>query len=73
MDNVKLTYGFKDSRLHHVMSVENGLLCKCVCPKCGATLMAKNKGKIYTPHFAHYKAEECHGGVETALHKWQFN
>ena len=70
MNNVELTYGYKDSRLYHVKSVENGLLCNCVCYKCGATLIAKNnKNNVKAPHFAHYKADECKGGVETALHK----
>jgi len=69
MNNVKLTYGFKDSRLYHVMSVENGLSCGCTCPKCGATLVAKNNVKKMSAHFAHYQSDECKGGVETALHK----
>lgn len=70
MNNVELTYGYKNSRFYHVTAVENGLKCGCVCYKCGAKLIAKNNEKnIKIAHFAHYQSGQCPGGVETALHK----
>lgn len=53
--------------LRHVDEVENGLACGCLCPSCGAPLVAK-QGVRTTHHFAHEGDSDCAGGVETALH-----
>lgn len=69
---VKLEYAFNstsDHSLVHVSSVANGLACDCICPHCGANLVAKNKAtnKIKA-HFQHYQSVECTYAVETSLH-----
>lgn len=63
----KLPYGMKQGVLTHVREVKSGLECECVCPACGARLIAR-KGKIRQHHFAHASDSECKYGVETALH-----
>lgn len=67
MKEIKLPFGLKDGKLVDVLSVSQGLECGCSCPACGARLVAK-KGTTKIHHFAHYKAKECQGAVETALH-----
>lgn len=63
-----LTYGLKDGELISVKNVKNGLACECVCPNCGAKLIARNNCRDKMDHFAHYKSIECVGAVETAIH-----
>jgi hypothetical protein len=63
----KLTYAIKDSKLTHISEVERGLECNCVCPKCGAKVLAR-KGNIKVHHFSHYDVDECEGAYETSLH-----
>lgn len=64
-----LTYGLQNNELRHVSQVENGFACNCICPNCHALLTAKNNpSNIKVAHFAHYKAIECQGAIETALH-----
>lgn len=67
MSEAHLTYGLKDGILVHINNVENGLMCGCLCPKCGANLEAI-QGEVRIPHFRHYKALECSGAQMTALH-----
>ena len=43
------------------------LACRCLCPACGARLVAK-QGDRTAHHFAHEGESDCAGGVETALH-----
>ena len=62
-----LQFALKDNELVSVFDVPNGLECGCVCPECGAMLIAR-QGSKRTFHFAHYKAEECEKSIETALH-----
>ncbi|WP_421172400.1 competence protein CoiA family protein [Aeromonas sp. 601115] len=62
-----LPYGMLDGNLTHVSQVPSGLACGCLCPGCGASLVAK-KGKKKLHHFAHAKDADCGSGVETALH-----
>ena len=58
----------KDSqRVRFINDVETGLACNCMCPGCGADLIAK-KGIKVVHHFSHYKAEEHSGCGETSLH-----
>jgi len=59
-------YAIKDGVLTHVSEVERGLKCSCVCPSCGANMIAR-KGNKMAHHFAHQNAE-CSHGLETTLH-----
>ena len=65
---LKLPFGIKSGRLVDVGQVEPGIKCNCTCAVCGHKLVAR-KGTRKVHHFAHYKAEECVGSLETALHK----
>lgn len=66
---LKLPYGLRDGQLQHISQVATGLACGCTCPGCGALLVARNTaGNVKVAHFAHYKAEECSTGLQTALH-----
>lgn len=65
--NLKLPFGLKDGKLVEISEVERGLGCDCTCPCCGSKLIAR-KGKLKTPHFAHYQNPDCEHGFETALH-----
>ena len=50
--------------------VEVGLACRCVCPGCGAPVMAKAlDSPDRRPHFSHHGRQACAGGVESALHR----
>lgn len=51
----------------NVKDVAKGLACVCRCPKCGSQVIAK-QGSAKIWHFAHYNAEECAGGYESAMH-----
>lgn len=66
---LQVPFGLKDGRLFEPTQVDNGLRCGCVCPGCGAVLIAKHSpaGKV-TPHFAHASDAACSTGLETALH-----
>ncbi len=57
----------KNNELVSIYDVPKGLDCGCVCPECGATLIAR-QGTKRTFHFAHNKTEECEKSLETALH-----
>lgn len=54
-----LTYAIdKDTRrLVSIKDVKNGLACNCICPNCGADLVAR-QGKVRIPHFAHHNDDE---------------
>jgi len=66
---IKSPFGLREGELVHISEVERGLSCDCVCPSpsCGSKLIAR-KGKVRSPHFAHWKSDECAHGLETALH-----
>lgn len=67
-DGVRLAWGEQsDGQLVHISAVPRGLACACVCPACGANLVARKRSKRH--HFAHYAVGECRFGPETALHK----
>lgn len=51
----------------HIDDAPSGLKCNCVCPACGAPLVAR-KGKERTAHFAHHSIKDCEFGYETSLH-----
>lgn len=65
-----LAFGMLASgRMVGVKEVANGINCACVCPSCGAPLVAR-QGKIRTWHFSHAPGHEaCGGGAESALHR----
>ncbi|WP_337070285.1 competence protein CoiA family protein [Pontibacter sp. 13R65] len=64
-----LKYGLLGGELKHILNVETGLACNCVCPNCHHPLVAKNGlGNKKVPHFAHYSGKECDGAFETTLH-----
>jgi len=65
---LRVPFGEKDDRLYTPDDVERGLACGCYCPSCGSQLIA-NRPKVKRNYFSHYKAEECPGGYETALHR----
>ncbi|MBQ6317854.1 MAG: hypothetical protein IJI13_10065 [Oscillospiraceae bacterium] len=67
MAEQKLHYALRSGQLVSIDDVERGLQCNCVCPSCGAALIAR-KGDKREHHFAHYGDTDCSGGVETALH-----
>lgn len=68
MAEPKLTYGKnQEGRLVHIEDVPSGLECNCVCPECGAKLIAR-KGKTRQKHFAHANGADCAGARMTALH-----
>lgn len=71
-DELKVPLGVReDGSIIHITEVpieENGLKCKCVCPKCGDRLQARNAGKVRQHYFAHDKHHSCEGATESALH-----
>lgn len=67
--SIKLEYALKSNKLVHISEVDSGFKCGCICPCCGAKLIAR-KGNKVVHHFAHYNADECFKGYETILHIW---
>lgn len=63
-----LRLALKEYNIVSIDDVENGKRCNCICPECFSPLVAKNKGKIKTHHFAHALESVCSGGIESALH-----
>ncbi len=57
----------KNGNLISIDEVISGKDCGCVCPVCGAQLIAR-KGKIKVHHFAHYNSNECENYGESMLH-----
>lgn len=62
-----LQFALRNNELVSINDVPSGLECGCVCPECGAMLVAK-KGSRRMHHFSHYQVAECESGIETALH-----
>ena len=71
MREIKLPFGkAADGRMVSVDAVVRGLDCDCVCPSCGADLVAA-KGEIYQHHFRHYTDRaDCIAARETAIHQF---
>lgn len=71
-DELKVPLGQRaDGAIVHITELspeDNGLRCRCTCPKCGQPLQARNMGKVRVPHFAHSVQVSCEGATETALH-----
>lgn len=66
-NEIDLQLGVRNGQVVFIDEVERGLDCDCYCPHCGGRLIAK-KGEIKQHHFAHYNADNCGKGMETALH-----
>lgn len=66
-DQLNLIYAMQEGELVSISEVERGLQCNCTCPACNAQLVAR-RGIQKRHHFAHYKADPCKYGYETALH-----
>lgn len=62
-----IPYALKNGEPVGIAAAQRGLACGCVCPSCGARLMAK-KGAAKAHHFSHYRMEECPHALETSLH-----
>lgn len=62
-----LEYGLQNNKIIHIKDVDSGLMCGCVCPGCGARLIAR-KGDIKEHHFAHEDGSDCALARETAIH-----
>ena len=57
----------KDGKTVCVSDVPRGISCDCLCPHCGAPLLAR-KGNVRKHHFAHAKGMECQHGYEASVH-----
>lgn len=66
--SLRVPFGERDGRLYAPAQVESGLKCGCFCPHCSSTLLKKTSQRNRS-FFAHFNADECVGGYETALHK----
>jgi hypothetical protein len=61
-----------DGSIAHISEVPRGTACECICPGCGAPLVAR-KGEVQHHHFGHHGADDgrpCKTGPETALHRF---
>ncbi len=65
--SARIPFGLRGHRLLSIEEVPRGLACDCLCPACGARLMAK-KGAKQAHHFAHYRGAACPDALETGLH-----
>lgn len=64
----KLTYAMSEKgEVVHISETERGLACKCVCPACGDTLIAR-KGDEVEHHFAHASGTDCQYGFASSLY-----
>ncbi|MCQ2452007.1 MAG: hypothetical protein MJ075_02590 [Oscillospiraceae bacterium] len=64
----ELQYALREGQLVYIDEVKNGLQCGCLCPACGAVLIAANGGSQTEHHFRHYHGADCGLARETALH-----
>ncbi|SOE23589.1 Competence protein CoiA-like family protein [Spirosomataceae bacterium TFI 002] len=67
MKKRELFIGLRDGLAVSIHDVENGLKCKCICPKCGNLLVA-HQGKNIAWHFKHHNSEDCEGALESSIH-----
>lgn len=67
--DIKIPYAFEKNtnELKYIKDVTTGLDCNCYCKTCGEDLIAKNKGAVKKPHFAHTNESKCNSR-ETLLH-----
>lgn len=64
---LNLISAIKDGVITQISEVPSGLKCGCICPACGAQLVAK-KGSKMVHHFAHHAGQNCEYGYESSLH-----
>ena len=67
MKHLEMTCALKNGVITSISDVSSGLSCECICPACGAILVAR-KGTQRMHHFAHYKKKDCEYAYETSLH-----
>ncbi len=69
MKPIKLPFGVNENnKLVHIVDVERGKKCNCICPGCGSLLIAR-KGDQNQHHFQHAVDKECNRGLESAVHR----
>ena len=71
MENQSLLQAFamdKEGRIRSVDEVARGLGCECICPACGAAVIAR-QGDIREWHFVHVSENHHDGCTESALHQ----
>lgn len=59
-------FGERDNKIMHInyiLPIENGLKCNCICPSCGAKLIARTLGKKNKKCFAHMGNSNCISGL----------
>lgn len=66
IQEIKIPFGKRENRYLHISEVSSGLDCRCQCPGCGVSLVAK-KGEVRKHHFAHSRPSKCLPN-ETLLH-----
>lgn len=66
---LRVPFGLREDRLYEPLQVDSGLKCGCICPGCGARLIARQypSGRA-AANFAHYVGADCATGFETAVH-----
>ena len=62
-----MIYALHYGQIISIADVESGLKCDCICPSCGAQLVAR-KGSKVMHHFAHQTTQNCSYGYQTSLH-----
>jgi Competence protein CoiA-like family len=65
---IEIPYAVRAGKIVHVSEVARGLICGCVCPRCGAELVAR-LGALREHHFAHFRESDCPGAAESLLHR----
>src|SRR3546814_2264314 len=61
----RVPFGLRDGRAWAPSEVARGKACGCVCPGCGAALVAKAQtSRRRRPHFAHLTDTGCQTGRE---------
>lgn len=66
---LRVPFGLKDGRALAPSEVGKGKTCGCVCPSCGAPLVAKAQvSRDRRAHFAHLAGAGCRTGRETGIH-----
>ncbi len=64
----KLTWALtEDNRVIHISEAERGASCRCICPACGDTLIAR-KGDETGHHFAHSAGDDCAYSFTSSLY-----
>ena len=68
--NTHIPYGIRNGRTYAAREVATGFACRCDCPGCGRSLVAKNAGSQRRAHFSHYRLNpDCKRAGETSIHR----